>query len=367
MFPTSSTTRSARHGERGQTLPVQIFAILALLSVSFFLLNWSYMVRLQIQAQNDADAAASLATVPQTTQFNQLSLALYAADVEEYRLRNVLNALTMNVRGSGGCNVAATTPGSNLIPADTVACDANYPGLRQAYFNSLNHYTNDVSLVETISDTTTTDQYNAAKNLINSDLHPKCQTSGDCNVTYSLTSFAPRGHLALVNADAVAYNLEGSDHGYAATPNQLLDPETADVTVCESYAPLLPSLFGFNAAKNLHIVARAAATPVSVTQEWFEPGVTTDPSTGQPYARSEHYGVYQVLDKTGWDYGSVNYSANTAVADPVQQLFSYSVTNKPGEFSVFTGWWNPMIVHPTVLGTAAQQNLQTALAQGGCQ
>ncbi len=104
--PGSKRTVS-RHRQRGQVLPVWAMGIVAMLIVTMAVVRYSDMVRWQVRAQNAADAAAQAIVALQTQQFNEMEMTLYAADVEEYRIRNILYALELTAYGNGGCRSTA--------------------------------------------------------------------------------------------------------------------------------------------------------------------------------------------------------------------------------------------------------------------
>jgi hypothetical protein len=84
----------ARHAERGQTLPVWTLAVLTALTLMFFSLNYANMIRWQVRAQNAADSMATAALSVQATQWNKMMTILYAADVEEWRIRHLIEGIT---------------------------------------------------------------------------------------------------------------------------------------------------------------------------------------------------------------------------------------------------------------------------------
>lgn len=335
----------ARHWERGQTLPFQIFGILAMLSSAFLIYDWSMIVQLQISAQSEADAAAQLAVIPQVTQLNQLSLSLYSANVEEYRLRSLLNSLLLDVRRSGGCDPdPVTIPYITFPPSIDDNCVANYPALRNAYFASVARYTTDVKLVETVADVTESEEYTAMYAMIDR-LEQTCAATTGCDYHYTANPPAPRGNLGVVQADAVAYSLDGADHGMTSSPNGALTPQIADVTVCKNVKGILPSIFGVSLGPMV-VYARSAATPIAVTEEWFEPGLTTNPKTQLPYQQSEYWAAYNTLDNAGFDWNEVHFSGNSAKADPIKSAFLSTIQNDAGEFSAYVNWWSTGLVHP---------------------
>jgi hypothetical protein len=85
--------RTAREAERGQTLPIWTFAIFTSLALMFFTLNYANVVRAQVRAQTVADMLVQTMLSVQATRWNKLTMALYAADVEEWRIRNLLRAV----------------------------------------------------------------------------------------------------------------------------------------------------------------------------------------------------------------------------------------------------------------------------------
>jgi len=362
------------HFKRGQTLPIQFASVLAMLVGSFLIYNWSCVLRLQMQVQSDADAAAQLAVLPQVTQFNEIELSLYGANVEEYRLRTIMEALLLNVRDSAGCdyNNYPNPAQDNVLQVgqqypQAYNCDLNYPSLRQAYIDSTNRYTQDVQLLESVADVTTTEQQSAAATIVTA-LQTGCVKSGDCNAKYFLNTYTARERaltLGIVESDAVAYAFEGYDHGFVGSPTPVLTPTTADVTVCENVKGMLPNIFGKTLGP-VYMIARSAATPVATTQEWFEPGITTDPTTNAPYQQAEYWADVTTVDAQGWNYDLVNYSGNYATAKPTTQTYQTSISNQSGEFSAFAAWWNAAVVHPVKLNTGEQKALQANLQSAGC-
>ena len=87
----SANRRYARHAERGQVLPIWILAGITAITLIFLGLNYANTVRWQIRAQNAADSAASTLISIQTQRYNEAEIMLYAADVEEIRLRHLLD------------------------------------------------------------------------------------------------------------------------------------------------------------------------------------------------------------------------------------------------------------------------------------
>jgi len=283
-------------------------AVLVILSLSFFVLNFAYVFHAEVQAQNDADAAAQVAVIPQVSQFNELSLALYSSTIEEYRIRHVLNSLLMNVRGVGGCDANPQSPIRSGVYQTDLNCDDNYPELRSELFEAVNRYTADISLVEAITDVKASDQQTSAQNAL-TDLQQACGNGVNCNEKYILVKTQPRQNLSNVESSSAYYSFTGYDAGTTAKVAPAFTPEIADVAVCEVLKPLLPNLFG-KSLPSLHIVARAAATPIAASQEWFTPGRVIDMTSaaaapGSTYNVNEYYVPYLTVDGTGWDWNDV--------------------------------------------------------------
>ena len=86
-------TRIALARSRGQTLPIWALGIAAALVLAFAALQYGEVLRWQVRAQNAADAAATAALSVQTQTWNQQLALVYAAAVEEWRIRNLLTGM----------------------------------------------------------------------------------------------------------------------------------------------------------------------------------------------------------------------------------------------------------------------------------
>jgi hypothetical protein len=93
-----------KHGQRGQVLPLWIVAILTTFAFTFLSLNYGNQIRMQIRAQNAADAAAQALLAIQTERWNMMTAMLYASSVEEYRIRHILDGILLAENGAGGCD-----------------------------------------------------------------------------------------------------------------------------------------------------------------------------------------------------------------------------------------------------------------------
>src|SRR5271166_4179819 len=123
---------------RGQTLPLWIVAITSTFVLMFMALNYGNTIRWQVRAQNAADAAAMALTSIQTERFNMMTEMLYATNVEEFRIRALLNATLLTAQKSGGCVAPAT-------------CAADYTLLTAAYVRAVSRYTYDAQALNDVS------------------------------------------------------------------------------------------------------------------------------------------------------------------------------------------------------------------------
>ena len=74
-----------------------------LAALMFGALNYGNTLRWNIRAQSAADSAAQGLLTIQTQRWNAMNEALYAANVEEFRLRSILNSLLLSMNDSGPC------------------------------------------------------------------------------------------------------------------------------------------------------------------------------------------------------------------------------------------------------------------------
>jgi hypothetical protein len=128
-----------RHwGQRGQVLPLWTLGALACLSMTLFLINYANLIRWQVRAQNAADSVSSASLSTVANYYNSMTMAVYAANVAELRLRYLDQALVNNLNALG-CNSA------------TVNCDADYDYLLTAYNNAQVAYVNAAAVVEQLA------------------------------------------------------------------------------------------------------------------------------------------------------------------------------------------------------------------------
>ena len=364
--------------ERGQTLPIHAGLLIAFVSSLFMIYDWSTVFQLEVKVQTDADLAAKLAVLPQVTQFNQTEMALYATNIEEYRLRGIVESILLSVRESGGCDQASTPnpakdyftqPGASSPQAYN--CMLNYASLRPAYITSLARYTDDALMLDTVANVTAAQQASAAQQVVaqleNTQPGNVCSTYGDCAAMYYFDGLSSRGNLGTVKADSISYALAGADTGATTTPTQALTPQIATVAVCENVTNLLPTVFG-KPIGPLYIFARSSATPVAITQEWMQPGLTINAATNAVYQPNEFWGDSSLQNSPGYFYNDVDFGGNTSSATIAgdKATFQTKISNGEGEFAAYIPWWDAALDKNFSLSSTQKTAEKTALASQGC-
>ena len=122
---------------RGQTLPIWSFGIAGALVLAFAAMQYGDTLRWQVRAQNAADAAASAALSVQTQSWNQQLSLVYAASLEEWRIRHLLTGMQAAAYGDPGCAASG--------------CQATFDALKTEYMRAVARYTKDVELRPTNS------------------------------------------------------------------------------------------------------------------------------------------------------------------------------------------------------------------------
>ena len=167
-------TRSSR----GQTLPIWSVGIAAALILGFAAMQYGEVLRWQVRAQNAADAAAAAALSGQTQTWNEQLSLVYAAAVEEWRIRSLLYGMQAAAYNDAGCQPN---------------CATAFAGMRNEYMRAVNRYTQDVQLVNRTSQYTFAQAAGDARALIQQ-LQANCgqANGGDCGFTYSVVNVEPR-------------------------------------------------------------------------------------------------------------------------------------------------------------------------------
>lgn len=338
------------HAQRGQTLPVWTFGTLAVLLLLFYMLDYTNAIRWQMRAQNAADAAAAGALSVQATEWNQMLINLHASAVEEFRLRRTLDAMLLTLNGKGGC-----TNRSIPYPLATSAtdCAVIYENLRNNFLASYARYTNDVLQQQAVAPLSSSAQLAEMKNVIQqyqnncSSTGSNVPNGGDCSFQYTLARSKLRrnAYLEDVKMDAAAMLVGGHTGG---NPKDDFTPYEIEVVTCANVQPMIPHFFSLNAG-TFRAVGRSAATSIQVTQEWLDPGHYTNPGTGKLFQPTEYPEngttlASSVFGGSSYDWYSVEFGGNPAQAFPKSEAYVVNVNND--EFSLWTGWWASIPIHP---------------------
>ena len=314
-------------------LPVWAFGILAMLVLTLGVVRYADIVRWQIRAQSAADAAVQSALALQTQQFNEMTSTLYAASVEEYRIRGLLYGMELAAYGDGGCTAQAS-------------CPQRYAALYAAYTKAVKRYTDEVVLLNRITanmDYTTARSDAAA---LVGGMQRTCSQpgGGDCAFAYTMLDYGPRTPVFTVQMDARAFVKPslGAHMTPAAGVNPSLVPAQAEVAVCADVPSPVPALFGFK-PKPFRVIARAAATAVMVEQDWFQPGQLNNGWTQTRFQPAEQPSGPSD-DGTGIDWYTVDYGGNANQAYSDANGYTFGIYQD--EFSAFVGWWNAVPIRP---------------------
>jgi hypothetical protein len=316
-------------GSRGQTFPIWSLGIAGALVLAFGALQYGQVLRWQVRAQNAADAAATATLSVQTQTWNQQLALVYAAAVEEWRIRSLLTAMQAAAYNDPGC---AATP-----------CATAFDTLKKEYMKAVTRYTNDVQLVNRTSQYTFAQAETDAR-AIASRLQQNCgkTNGGDCAFSYNVVAVQPRPTLFTVEQDggawAVNFNNQAANVKLDYTPAQI------EIVTCTKVAPLTSSFLGYN-PPTFTAIGRAAATSAMVTQEWTQPGYLINPRTGVPFQPPETYGIASSASgPNGWNWFATHFGGNAATAFPKADAYAEKVLQP--EFSAVTGWWNTVPIKP---------------------
>lgn len=347
-----------RHGERGQILPVWAFGIAAMLMLAMMVMRYADIVQWQIRAQNAADSAAQAVMALQTEQLNEMTSTLYAASVEEYRIRFTLYAMSNVVFGNGGCQLDSS-------------CATRYANLYTNYLKAVYRYRAEVELLSQITANMnfSTQQADAAALLTKMENPAVCGTSGglDCGAnggTFNYTIVGATGYQNRtptyeVQMDAITFikPSEGDHMNPAVGVNTAYQPNQVEVAVCADIPSPVPGMFGFQPAP-YRVIARSAATAVMREQDWFQPGQLENPwATGtDPYYQPIEYpSGSSSNDGTGYDWYAVQWGGNASTANTATNGYGFEVFSD--DFTKYLGWWAAVPIRP-FMGS------QTTLALG---
>jgi hypothetical protein len=300
-------------------------------------------LRWQIRAQNAADAAAQALLAVQTQQFNEMNAALYATAVEEYRLRHTLNAMVEASHGIGGCNFSPAKTDAGLPGCATVEAT-----LETEYNASLARYSADLLTLHQLTATLDYPHVVADANAVMTQIRSASSpVGGDTAFTYGTPIIQQRTDTEAVSMDGDAVLKPSPGHPTAAAAGTLNEnlfaPLEVETYACAKVPSIFPSFLSW-VFPPFTAVARGAATPVMVEEDWLQPGSIPNPFTNKPYQQPEaELGSTTLTDPiSGYDWYDLNFGGNGAIAI-LNQGFNYGVTTD--EFSVFVGWWNAIPIH----------------------
>ena len=375
-----------RHAERGQVIPMWIGAILTTFGLMFFGLNYANTIRWQIRAQNAADAAAQGVLAIQTQRWNIMLQTLYASNVEEYRMRHILDGILLAVNDSGGCTINLNYLRVNYEVFDQGTCSESYVTLNAAFQKSAQRYTADVELLNDISYTATNANWasDARQMLLHMQSTSRCNNDrvtqavyasdpagGDCAFRYTIPAdgIAYETGLQAVEMDAYSNLVPGLGRTatYSAAQNNgpdsenpaLFAPAKVDVVTCALVPPLIAGFGPFH-AKSYYVIGRAAAQATQVEQDWFEPGALADPTLSTPGNRVV-FQPHEIWNSVGPNpapsanpWYDVDFGGNVATATSYENHPYFSEPFYNNEMSARLGWWNaiPTQTFATKVSTA---------------
>jgi Putative Flp pilus-assembly TadE/G-like len=236
---------------RGQSIPFWTFATIGVLAMMLFVLNYALNVSWTIRAQNAADSASAATHSAVANVYNEESTLLYAASVDEFRLRALNQAILNTINHNGGCS--ATIGGT---------CEQNYNQLVQAYTQVEKNYADLVHLLGQANQLTQAGQNTAAQKIF-SLLNPCGGSSTLLDTAFCYT------YVGYSNAQG---------HGSKATPS------VVQVVACRNVPWIGGGLFGLGA--KFTAVASGASAIASAQVEHFVPSAV-NAATSQPYQSNE--------------------------------------------------------------------------------
>lgn len=371
---------TSRSDTRGQVLPLWAASVVLMFALAFTVLNYGNQIRWQIRAQNAADSAASAAMSIQAQRFNLTTEMLYATNIEEYRMRRLLDGLLLSIDQSGGCTVNP----NDLADTSFGTCGYVYAKLHDPYIRSFTRFSNDLIGLQHVNGSDSFANWIADSNIVLAHLQANCNApgipiasyhpdGGDCSFNYSIAPGGIVGRKGLHQTNEDAESILIPSLGRSApilddSQGTLWTPGEIDVVTCAVIPPIVPNFGPFHFAP-VYAVGRGAATNVMVEQDWMQPGALIDPirSATSITAFKKFQPVEDYVDNvpnndfsacstfpfdkitciqdTGHpDWYNVNFGGADSVASSTGNYFSAPLYGP--EMSVRTGWWGVTAIKP---------------------
>ena len=272
-------------------MPFWAIGVLIVLALFFFLSNYVNAIAWNVRAQNAADGAAQAALTVQSNVWNEESMILYAAALDEYRMRSLNQAIINTIANQGGCSGAT--------------CDSNYRTLVAEFNNALAGYTADIHLLGQADQLSQGGQQQDERKLLGVIGQNANCGAADCAFAYSTVANNPQ-----------CPGLTGKNK------NSQLAPSCIDLIACHNVSYIAPGLLNI-AATSFQAMGRAAAAVASVSPTTaFDPGTQINPKTGQVYQPTESQWTVGALTFVGpaytVDFSGLNVSVNWYTAAPIQ-------------------------------------------------
>jgi hypothetical protein len=344
-------------------MPIWTLAILTALSLMFLSLNYASILREEVRTQSAADATATAMLAVQATQWNKMTAVLYTADIEEWRIRSIMQAMIDAGNYNGGCT-----------PGDTGSCLKIYQALQLQYFKAVNRYTADVFALSNFSwDSEGYVSGDAYKSMYNI-RYTGCNTApyrSSCEFSFHVIDYSQRTPTLQVGKDAYDMHVgDGATSSHDTTAVSVWLPARVEIAACETVQPIVRfSLFGFS-PQPTQVVGRAAATLAPVTTEWLAPGVTTNPKTGKYFAPTENYDLADdTFDSSGSprDWYETSYPSQQYHAEPGTSAQGYFKDNSDStqgtsfidtaDLEMRMAWWSVIPIAPYSGTTATTADL----------
>jgi hypothetical protein len=258
--------------------------------MALFLINYANLIRWQVRAQNAADSVSSASLSTTANYYNSMTLAIYAANVDELRLRYLDQAIVNNINALG-CNAA------------TVQCDADYDYLVRAYNNAQAAYVDAAAMVVVLAggeDNTT--QFQAASAGAWQAIVPgQVQGSafldcGDGDDPYKVCTAATDAAFTYYPLDVPGITGLDDNVGSSVGIGQV---NTIDAAACAD-VPLVATGFLKLPTKTFRAVGRSALGLVATTQTISDVSALAPVGGGSAYQPNEDW----VTSAGGTDSGS---------------------------------------------------------------